>query len=177
VTSLSSRSPLVASGRDHYAKVSANVPANFELLAAMVGVYGLIRDSLGDPAPLAWLNHHSLFGLLLWLSVIARFHHRLNHHPGMRATDLRAFVRHLSRRVYVLLYGLMFLHLSISALHCKSPGASLAVAAHFQCYLAYGFSALLGIHALAALWLRLLRGGLGNGRLTKREPASPKRQG
>ncbi|MEP6545988.1 MAG: hypothetical protein ABJD53_00865 [Gammaproteobacteria bacterium] len=176
MTSISGRSPLVAAGPKRYANIFRVVPANLELLVAVVGTLGLIRDSLTDPAPVACVNLHSLFGILLWLSVIARFHHRLNQLLPMRPADIRAFARHLSRRVYLLLYGLMFLNLSLGVMQAAIHGAFVIRAEHFQCYLADGVFAVITIHALAALWLRL-RGGLGNGRLTYREPASPKRQG
>jgi cytochrome b561 len=46
----------------------------------------------------------TLFGLLLWIMVIARFRARMKHSAEIRAADLRGLSRQLSRTVYLLLY-------------------------------------------------------------------------
>lgn len=178
MNSISSRSPLFAAGRKPYANLAEVVPGSLELLVAVVGGLGLIHDSPAGPATVTWLNLHSLFGFLLWLSVVAHFHRRLNRLPRMRPSDMRAFARHLSHRVYLLLYGLMLLNLSLSASHAASRGVPIGPTHYFQPYLACGIFALIAIHLLTAFSLRfVIRGDVGNGRLTYFESASPKRQG
>lgn len=175
--STSRHSPLAAIGGWRHPSASGILQTGLQLLVIVVGALGLIHDSQTGSARLATTYLHHLFGVLLWLWVIARFHNRVNELPRMQANDVRAFARHLSRQVYLLLYGLMFLKLSLAALYSVPHGAPF-VPEQFQSYLAWGVLALITIHASAALCLRfLIRGGVGNGRLTYREPASPKRQG
>ena len=73
------------------------------LLAVLVGVFGLVRDSW-----LAALTSrscvHALFGLLLAGLVIARFYWWLKHSPPAQKADIRRFSRHLSRLIYLVLY-------------------------------------------------------------------------
>ncbi|MEP6883321.1 MAG: hypothetical protein ABJC66_01100 [Gammaproteobacteria bacterium] len=176
--STSRHSSLAAVGGVRHAGASGFLQAGLELLVIVVGASGLIHDSQLGSARIAATNLHNLFGALLWLWVIARFHSRVNELPRMQANDLRAFARHLSRRVYLLLYGLMFLKLSLGVLYSALHGAPFVLDKQFQSYLAWGVFALITIHASAALCLRFpIRGGVGNGRLTYRESASPKRQG
>jgi cytochrome b561 len=153
-------------------------PADLDLLVIVVGAVGLIQDSRPNSAPLILLSLHVAFGVLLWLAAIAQFRGQRHAWPALQPADIRAFARRLSRRVYLLLYGLMFFNLSLAAMRSASPGASFMPAAHFQCYLACGVFTLLSIHVLTALSLRLpISVEVGNGRLTYGEPASPKRHG
>jgi cytochrome b561 len=73
------------------------------VLAVLVGVFGLVRDS--------WLAMatsrscvHALFGLLLVGLVIARFLWWLKHSPPSQKADIRRFSRQLSRLIYLVLY-------------------------------------------------------------------------
>lgn len=141
--------------------------ANFDLLVLVVGAVGLIQDSRPNSAPLVRLSLHVAFGVLLWLAVFAQFRCRWHAGPPLQPADIRAFARGLSRRVYVLLYGLMFLNLSLAAMRSASPGGSFPPAGHFQCYLACGVFTLLSIHVLTALSPRPPASiGAGKGRLT-----------
>jgi cytochrome b561 len=126
-------------------------------LVMLVGILGVIHD--------AWpgfLPHredlHALFGILLWICVVARFYRRVHQVPRLGIADIRPFSRHLSRLVYLLLYILMFCRL-IMDVACAAPRGAMRAGEDLQSYLAYGVLALVTIHMLAA---RLQR----NGRLT-----------
>ena len=95
---------------------------------------------------------HLLFGAVLWICVVARFHRRVRRAPSMQRDDLRALVRTLSRFVYLVLYLLMFFRLAIAAMLSAPHRPIFAPAEDFQGYLAGGLIALATIHALAALY-------------------------
>jgi cytochrome b561 len=89
---------------------------------------------------IVWPNAHRLFGVLLLGWVVMRFYRRMRERP-LQPGDVRAFARHLSRLVYLLLYLMMLFSLGVRRLRPED----------FQIYLAYGVVALIAIQALAAL--------------------------
>jgi cytochrome b561 len=122
-------------------------------LVVCVGLISLVYDSWLSPLPHRG-NMHALFGILLWLCVVERFYARFNVAPRMSISDIRPLSRHLSRLVYLLLYGLMLVRLIID--WCAAPHhASLHAPGDFQSYLVCGVLALITIHLLAA-WCRHL---------------------
>jgi cytochrome b561 len=74
------------------------------VLAVMVGVFGLVRDSWLAIAPTSRSCVHALFALLLAGLVIARFLWWLKHSPPAQKADIRRFSRQLSRLIYLVLY-------------------------------------------------------------------------
>jgi cytochrome b561 len=124
----------------------------FALLICGVGLLGLIADAWTIPLPHRG-SLHVLFGALLWTYVVARFHGRLRRSPRMQPADIRAFSRHLSRLVYLLLYVLAFFNLAIGFLRAAPHATFLARAEAFQSYLLWGVGALVTIRVLAALYL------------------------
>ena len=74
------------------------------VLAVLVGVFGLVRDSWLAMAPTSRSCMHALFGLLLVGLVIARFLWWLKHSPPVQKADIRRFSRQLSRLIYLVLY-------------------------------------------------------------------------
>jgi cytochrome b561 len=108
-----------------------------------VGLLGLIHDSWAAPAAASRIGFHTLFGVLLWVSVVALFYRRVRRAHCLLPIDIRVFSRHLSRLVYLLLYVLMFCSLIIGILR--------AAPQDFRSYLASGCVALVTIQALAAL--------------------------
>ena len=74
------------------------------VLAVLVGVFGLVRDSRLAMAPTSRSCVHALFGLLLVGLVIARFLWWLKHSPPSQKADIRRFSRQLSRLIYLVLY-------------------------------------------------------------------------
>jgi cytochrome b561 len=121
-----------------------------EPLVVVVGILALTQDSWPIPL-LHGADLHALFGVLLWVAVVARFYRRLRQSPRMLPTDIRAFSRHLSRLVYLLLYVLMFIDLLIGTLRGVLKHTVIGAAEDFQSFLGYGLVALITIHGLAAL--------------------------
>jgi cytochrome b561 len=74
------------------------------VLAVLVGIFGLVRDSWLATALTSRSRVHALFGLLLVGLVIARFYWWLKHSPPAQKADIRRFSRQLSRLVYLVLY-------------------------------------------------------------------------
>ena len=141
---------------------------------ALVGILALVHDSWPASVLAPWINVPTLFGLLLWIMVIARFRVRMKHSSEIRAADLRDLSRQLSRTVYLLLYLIIgakqvinivgflwhggrfdpgLVHTSDCASHdCPT----FAPTTDLQLILIYGLIALIIIRALALwIWLRL----------------------
>jgi cytochrome b561 len=74
------------------------------VLAVLVGVFGLVRDSWLAMASTSRSCMHALFGLLLVGLVIARFLWWLRHSPPAQKADIRRFSRQLSCLIYLILY-------------------------------------------------------------------------
>jgi hypothetical protein len=141
--------------------------SHLELLVVIVGILGLIHDSWTNAAPHPWAGVHVLFGALLLAAVAARFLRRLQRSPRMLPGDIRAFSRHLSRLLYLLLYGLLLTDLLLALALRAIRGAAFTPPQNFQGYLACGLLALILIRALDTLWRRfVVAGAMGNGRLT-----------
>ena len=138
-----------------YTRAATALHSNLEPLVVVVGILGIILDSWPIPL-LRGANFHALFGVLLWVAVVARFYRRLCQSPRMLPTDIRAFSRHLSRLVYLLLYVLMFLDLVIGTLRAVPKHTVIGPPENFQSYLGYGLVALITIHGLAALCRRFV---------------------
>ena len=131
----------------------------FALLVCTVGIAGLVHDSWPTPGLGPWINLHAVFGLLLWIMVVAQFEQGARSQSLLQQADFQLFCRQLSRAVYLLLYilfganqlirfGVIFWNRgSIGALH----PAILQPPENLRDYLVYGIIALLTIHALAAL--------------------------
>jgi cytochrome b561 len=92
----------------------------------------------------------ALFGVAIWLYVVARFYRRLRRSPPMLPSDLHSFSRRLVRVVYASLYCLMFVRLVIGIL-CAAPDRPIQIPFDdFQGCLAWGVLAIVTIHALSA---------------------------
>ena len=74
------------------------------VLAVLVGVFGLVRDSWLAMALMSRCRVHALFGLLLVGLVLARFLWWLKHSPPAQKVDIRRFSRQLSHLIYLILY-------------------------------------------------------------------------
>jgi len=144
----------VAALRCRCTRFVAALRSTLPALVVCIGVISLIHDSWLVPLPHRG-NLHLLFGFLLCLCVAEQFRARLSLAPRMPITDLRPLSRHLSRLVYLLLYGLMLLRLIIAA--CAAPQyASVHGPDDFQSYLFCGILALVTIHLLAACCRRFV---------------------
>lgn len=123
--------------------------SNLALLVVIVGIAGVLHDSMGSVP--GYMNLHAVFGVLLWVSVVARFHRRLHQSPPMLPIEIREFSRHLSRLVYLMLYVLMFISLTARAVACVWR-TDCSAAPDLQGYLGYGVIALITIRGLATLY-------------------------
>jgi len=149
------------------------------LLVVTVGVLGLLHDSWPKQTQAFWINIHALLGLLLWLTLIARFWWRSRHAPPPLPPEVGNLSRRLSGPVHLALYALLFItpivgvvtfiwhgrifdfglfHLDFGV---RSNKAVFHPTEDLHGYLAYAIFALAGLHAAAALWHHLvLRDGV-----------------
>jgi cytochrome b561 len=118
----------------------------------------LLRDSWPGAAHLPAVNLHAIFGVLLWLMVVAQFRDANLGGAPLGAAGLHELCRRLSRRIYLLLYvlfGMSQLVRMAAILWNSGQGAShpaiLPSPENLRDYLAYGVCALLTIHILAAV--------------------------
>jgi cytochrome b561 len=145
------------------------------LLVAWVGVLGLLHDSWPKRSHLYWINVHALFGLALWLLVVARYCWRIAHPVPRLPANVGAVYRHLSRVAHLTLYALLFitpiigmatfiwhgrqLNLGLFALNfgIASNRAVFEPTEDLHGYLAYALFALAAAHISAALWHHFVR--------------------
>jgi cytochrome b561 len=143
------------------------------LLVVAIGVLGLLDGSWLRQVLEMWINIHALFGLLLCGLVLARFQWRIKHSPHLLPTEVRESSRHLSRIVYLLLYVVIGVRLSIGIINSIWHGSAVDFNLFddrfrhgpdragwnpkddFQLFLATGLSVLIIVRVLTCtLWLR-----------------------
>ncbi|MGH8336172.1 MAG: cytochrome b [Gammaproteobacteria bacterium] len=145
------------------------------LLVVWVGILGLMHDTWPKRTQAYWINIHAMSGLILWILLISRIVWRIKTPPPHLPTNVGEWSRRLSRPVHLALYGLIFIIPLIGivtfiwhgrvfdfGLFQINPGvASNRAVFHptetVHGYLAYALFALVGIHALAALWHGFVR--------------------
>ncbi|MEO7206162.1 MAG: cytochrome b/b6 domain-containing protein [Steroidobacteraceae bacterium] len=147
-------------------------------LVVCVGTLGLLHDSWPKQTQRFWINIHALLGLLLWFTLMARFWWRTRHAPPLMQS-VGAFARRTSTLAHFGLYALLFVTPIVGIITfiyhgrvfdfgifkidfgIKSNRAIFHPTEDLHGYLAYAIFALVGIHALAALWHQfILRDGL-----------------
>ena len=145
------------------------------LLVVAVGILGLLHDSWPKRTQAFWINLHAMLGLLLWLTLIARFWWRIRHRPPSLPSGVGDWSRRLSGPLHWALYALMFVtpivgivtfiwhgrifdfgvfHLDFGV---RSNRAVFRPTEDIHGYLAYAIFALAGAHAAAALWHHFFR--------------------
>ena len=137
------------------------------LLVCAVGIAGLLRDSWPGPVREPWIDLHAVFGILLWIMVVAQFQQRARVPSLTREANFDSSCRQLSRAVYLLLYVLFgadqIIRAGVPLWNGGTFGAShpaiVRPPENLRDYLAYGILALLTIRALAALQRRTLARG------------------
>jgi cytochrome b561 len=154
-----------STGSGHRAHLRAWV---FAFLVCTVGIVGLVQDSWPKSIQWPWINLHVVFGLLLWIMVIAQFRQACSTRLEYGA-DFHSICRQSSRAVYFLLYILFganqIIRFAVFLWNRGTIGAMHPAIAqppeNLRDYLAYGIFALLTIRALTALYRHMLkRGGL-----------------
>jgi cytochrome b561 len=145
------------------------------VLVVIVGTLGLLHDSWPKSTQQFWINIHALFGIALWLTLLARVAYRIRHAPPTLPADVGAFSRRMSSPVHLTLYALLFVIPIIGMVTFVYHGRSLDLG-FFQVdfgikknraifeptedvhgYLAYALFGLAGLHAMAALWHHFIR--------------------
>lgn len=145
------------------------------LLIVWVGVLGLLHDSWPRATQAFWINIHALSGLLVLALVVARLWWRSRHAPPPLPAGISEFSRRLSTPVHWLLYALIFViplfgivtfiwhgrvfdfGLFRVNFGIRSNKAIFHPTEDIHGYLAYALFALVGMHALAALWHHFIR--------------------
>ena len=153
------------------------------VLVVVVGTLGLLHDSWPKQTHVFWISVHAILGLLLWLTLIARFWWRIRHAPPSLPSEVGALARRLSTPTHLGLYALMFitpivgvvtfiwhgriLDLGLFQINFGIPSnrAIFEPTEDIHGYLAYAIFALAGIHILAALWHRFIRHDVVLGRM------------
>jgi cytochrome b561 len=149
------------------------------LLVAVVGVLGLLHDTWAKRTQGFWINVHAMLGLLLWLTLIARFWWRTRHPPPVLPSGINGLSRRLSGPMHWMLYALMFVIPIVGVVTfiwhgrifdfgvfqldfgVRSNRAVFRPTEDIHGYLAYALFALAGMHAAAALWHQFfLRDGM-----------------
>jgi cytochrome b561 len=120
----------------------------------VLGAIGLTYDSWLKGIPVSWISVRTLFALLLWSFVIARFYWRVKHSWPMPLVDIRELSRTLSRTVYLLLYVVVGINQLLSMRQVICYGAAFEPAEGLQPYLVYGLVALIIIRILALAVIR-----------------------
>jgi len=145
------------------------------LVAVVIGALGLLGTSWLRQMLESWINIHALFALLLCGLVLARYRWRVKHSPPMLPADIRELSRHLSRIVYLLLYGVIGVRQIIGILNSVWYGGAVDFnlfddrfrngpdypgfdqGDDFQVFFASGLVALIFVRILALrLWFRLV---------------------
>jgi hypothetical protein len=126
----------------------------------LIGLLGALQDTRQTPPAAVWSALHVSFGVLLCTSIVVQFVWRVTH-VGFRSTsDIAAYARLLTRKVFILLYGLV----GVKEIQCLlgSIGPTRQLRAEsmrdLQCYVLYGLLALALIRIVAALCLRWTMG-------------------
>jgi cytochrome b561 len=136
----------------------------FAFLVCTVGIVGLMHDSWPTSIQVRGLNLHAVFGLLLWIMVIAQFQ-QARSVSLVHGADLHSICRQLSRAVYFLLYIVFganqFVRFAVFLWNRATIGAThpaiVQPPENLRDYLAYGIVALLTIRALTALHGHMLK--------------------
>ncbi len=144
-------------------------------LIVAVGTLGLLHDSWPRHSQAFWINLHALIGLSVWALSIVRLWWRLRHPPPAPPAEMGLLTRGLSYTVHLLLYLLVLviplLGIVTFIWHgrafdfglfkvdfgVRSNRAIFHPTEDVHGYLAYALFALIGLHALAALWHQFVR--------------------
>jgi cytochrome b561 len=145
------------------------------VLIVVVGVLGLLHDSWPKQTQSSWINLHAILGLSVWVLIVARFWWRSRHRPPELPSEAGELSRRLSYPIHLLLYALIFVIPLVGIVTFIWHGrvfdfglfrvdfgvrrnrAIFHPTEDIHGYLAYVLFALVGIHALAALWHHFVR--------------------
>jgi hypothetical protein len=120
------------------------------LPALTAGVCGVIQDWQHPHPTVGWASFHTLFGILLMCSILVQF--------AVQRRDFCLVARRLSRQIYLILYvlcGVRETQFLVAWVVDSGVGmGSLATVGDsmkdLQCYVGYGFLALVNVRLLTA---------------------------
>jgi cytochrome b561 len=131
-------------------------PPWLALSICMIGAAGLLHDAWPTALYMPMPNLHAVFGVMLWLMVLAQFRQAGRSALAPSGADMHELARRLSRAVFLQLYILFGMSQIVRiAVILSNSGqdashkAILQPPENLRDYLAYGILALLTIHALA----------------------------
>jgi cytochrome b561 len=131
-------------------------PLWFAFCICLIGIAGLLRDAWPAAPYLPGTNLHALFGVMLWLMVLALFRQASRSAQGLSRVGMHDLKRRLSRSVFLQLYVLFgasqILRIAVILWNGGQSASHMAILQppeNLRDYLAYGIIALLTIHALA----------------------------
>lgn len=143
------------------------------VMAALIifsAILGLLLDGWPKDSKVFMINIHAQVGLLVIYLLIARVWWRRTHTPPPLPAEVSAFSRHASHPAHMLIYVLMLvtplvgivafvwharvLDFGLFSINfgIKSDGSIFHPAEDIHLYLTYALLALVGGHAIAALW-------------------------
>ena len=114
-------------------------------LVLVLGVVGQWVDSRTPPSHIIGAEIHALFGLSLCAAVFTHFYKSMSHAPTGTSQDIARFSRHLSRKIYLLMYVLLGLRIAMGLDRTLAQPA-----AGFRDYLIGGVLALVLVRVLSA---------------------------
>ncbi len=128
----------------------------FALSICMIGAAGLLHDAWPSALYMPMTNLHAVFGVMLWLMVLAQFRRARRSALAQSGAGMHKLRRRLSRGVFLQLYILFgmsqIVQIAVILWNDGQDASHMAILQppeNLRDYLAYGILALLTIHALA----------------------------
>jgi cytochrome b561 len=153
-----------------YSPVAISLHWSMAALILFTGILGLLLDDWPKDTKLFWINIHAQVGLLILALLIARIWWRRTHTPPPLPPEVSEISRRASHPAHLLIYALMLITPVVGIVafvwHArifdfglftidfgvKSNGPVYHQAEDIHLWLTYGLFALVGGHAVAALW-------------------------
>jgi cytochrome b561 len=163
-------SPGTASAIRRYSPVAMSLHWIMAALILFSAALGLLLDDWPKDSKLLWINIHAQVGLLVLVLLLARIGWRRTHTPPELPPEVSEVSRRVSHPAHLLLYALMVVTPLVGIVafvwHAraldfglfsidfgvKSNGPVYHQAEDIHLWLTYGLLALVGGHAVAALW-------------------------
>jgi cytochrome b561 len=153
-----------------YTPVAMSLHWIMAALILFVGILGLLLDDWPKATKLFWINIHAQVGMLILVLLMARMWWRRTHTPPELPPEVSEISRRVSHPAHLLIYALMLVTPLVGIVafvwHArvfdfglfaidfgvKSNGPVYHQAEDIHLWLTYGLFALVGGHAVAALW-------------------------
>jgi cytochrome b561 len=170
VNSAFATAPTTRRSASSYGPVAITLHWIMAALILYAGIHGLLLDGWPKETKLFWINIHALVGLSILALLLVRMWWRWTHAPPELPADVSEFSRRVSHPAHLFIYALMFATPIVGivafvwhgrvlnfglftvdfGIKTNSPVYHQAEDIHL--WLTYGLLALIGGHAIAALW-------------------------